>query len=80
MYFIAEAKASKMEFVREAGVKMIPKDPMMLLSYVNTQLRDHYGSLEELAEGLDIPAEEILNRLEPAGYVYNIEENRFCRK
>ena len=24
---------------------MIPRDPVMLLSYVNTQLRDHYGSL-----------------------------------
>ena len=25
---------------------MIPKDPMILLSYVNTQLRDYYDSLE----------------------------------
>ena len=25
----------------------IPKDPWMLLSYVNTQLRDFYSSLEE---------------------------------
>ena len=27
---------------------MIPKDPMILLSYVNTQLRDYYDSLEAL--------------------------------
>lgn len=27
---------------------MIPKDPMILLSYVNTQLRDYYESLEAL--------------------------------
>ncbi|NSK78081.1 DUF4250 domain-containing protein, partial [Blautia massiliensis (ex Durand et al. 2017)] len=25
---------------------MIPKDPVMLLSYVNTQLRDFYRSLD----------------------------------
>ena len=25
----------------------LPKDPVMLLSFVNTQLRDHYPSLEE---------------------------------
>ena len=29
---------------------MIPKDPVMLLSYVNTQLRDFYGTLEALCE------------------------------
>ena len=27
----------------------LPKDPVMLLSFVNTQLRDHYPSLEEFA-------------------------------
>ena len=27
---------------------MIPKDPVILLSYVNTQLRDYYESLEAL--------------------------------
>ena len=26
----------------------IPRDPVMLLSYINTQLRDFYPSLEEL--------------------------------
>ena len=26
---------------------MIPKDPVMLLSYVNTQLRDYYDSLDD---------------------------------
>lgn len=27
---------------------MIPKDPVILLSYVNTQLRDYYGFSEAL--------------------------------
>ena len=29
-----------------------PKDPAMLLSFVNLKLRDYYASLEELCEDL----------------------------
>ena len=32
---------------------MIPKDPMILLSYVNTQLRDYYESLEACVPAAD---------------------------
>ena len=31
----------------------LPKDPVMLLSYLNTQLRDNYDSLEALCDALD---------------------------
>lgn len=41
---------------------MIPKDPFMLLSYLNTQLRDYYPSLEALAEGLELDMEELIQR------------------
>ena len=34
----------------------LPKDPVMLLSFVNTQLRDHYPSLEEFAATYQIDA------------------------
>ena len=37
---------------------MIPQDPVMLLSYINTQLRDNYKSLDDLADGLDISDDE----------------------
>lgn len=30
---------------------MMPKDPVMLLSYVNTQLRDFYPSLGRILRG-----------------------------
>ncbi len=59
---------------------MIPKDPVMLLSYMNTQLRDNYGSLEALAEGLDIgkdELDEIVKKLEGIGYSYNADGNKF---
>lgn len=56
---------------------MIPKDPMMLLSYVNTQLRDFYPDLDALAEGLELDKEELVKKLESIDYVYNAERNRF---
>ena len=60
---------------------MIPKDPVMLLSYINTQLRDNYGNLDALAEGLDIgkaELDEIVAKLEKIGYSYNKENNKFA--
>ncbi|MDE7197313.1 MAG: DUF4250 domain-containing protein, partial [Lachnospiraceae bacterium] len=32
---------------------MMPKDPVMLLSYVNLKLRDFYTDLDQLCEDLD---------------------------
>lgn len=56
---------------------MIPKDPVMLLSYVNTQLRDRYGSLRELCRALDMQEEEICEKLQTVGYVYDPACNQF---
>lgn len=33
---------------------MIPKDPFMLLSYVNTQLRDFYPDLDQMCQALGL--------------------------
>jgi len=59
---------------------MLPQDPVMLLSYINTQLRDNYDSLDALADGLDISEEEkkaITDKLASIGYVYSEESNQF---
>ncbi len=56
---------------------MIPKDPMILLSYVNTQLRDFYPNLEELAKGLDVDAEQIIEKLCGIDYEYDAALNKF---
>ena len=56
---------------------MVPKDPVMLLSYVNTQLRDFYPSLNELCESLDLDKEEILSALSKIQYTYSEENNQF---
>jgi hypothetical protein len=41
----------------------LPKDPFMLLSYVNTQLRDNYASLRELCGSLGVNEEDIVSTL-----------------
>ena len=37
---------------------MLPQDPYILLSVINTKLRDGYSSLSALCEGLDKPVGE----------------------
>ena len=55
----------------------LPADPVILLSYVNTKLRDDYASLTELCEGLDTEESQITKPLETIGYLYDPETNRF---
>lgn len=55
----------------------VPNDPVILLSYINTQLRDFYPSLEELSKTLNISAGEIKSKLATIGYEYNSDLNRF---
>ncbi len=55
----------------------VPKDPAMLLSYVNTQLRDNYPSLEEMCQALGESREEIEKMLGTIDYEYSPEQNRF---
>lgn len=55
----------------------LPKDPIILLSYINTQLRDNYDSLDELCASLDVDKNEITTLLATVGYVYNSDLNKF---
>ena len=56
---------------------MLPKDPMILLSVINTHLRDDYPSLDALCEELDIEREELEAKLAAVGFAYDAEQNRF---
>ena len=51
---------------------MIPRDPVMLLSYLNTQLRDFYPSLEALCED-----KQVCSRLRTIDYEYDGKQNQF---
>ena len=56
------------------------KDANILLSVVNTALRDKYRSLEEYAREEDVSVDEILNILESIGYYYDENANSFKLK
>lgn len=55
----------------------LPKDPMILLSYINTQLRDNYSSLEELCRALDADQSAVISALSSVGFEYEPDQNRF---
>lgn len=56
----------------------LPKDPVMLLSVVNTQLRNNYPSLRELAAAHMMKEQDIIEKLAKINYVYDAEKNQFC--
>lgn len=56
---------------------MIPKDPVILLSYVNTLLRDYYDSLEELCTCRGMNKEQLIQSLEQIDYYYDANDNQF---
>mgnify|MGYP002672854687 FL=1 len=56
---------------------MIPKDPVMLLSYINTQLRDFYDSYEDFCKSFDLDQNEVKQKLSMIGYEYDESLNQF---
>ena len=56
---------------------MLPKDPAMLLSVVNTKLRDFYDSLAALCVDLDAERESVEKTLAGIGYTYDAGKNQF---
>ena len=58
---------------------MLPKEPNILLSVINTKLRDMYSSLDDLCEDLDESKDEIIEALSKIGYEYNAKLNQFIK-
>ena len=56
------------------------KDPFILLSYINTNLRDLGIELDSLCDRLDLDKEEIITKLGEIGYSYNEKVNQFKEK
>jgi len=50
---------------------------MILLSWLNTRLRDEYASLEELCLALDVDRGGLEETMRAAGYRYEPAQNRF---
>jgi hypothetical protein len=57
----------------------MPKDDYILLSFVNTKLRDEYSSLGDFCESFDLSLDDICRRMANIGYFYNQDKNAFLK-
>ena len=55
----------------------LPKDAMLLLSVVNTKLRDYYADLDRLCDDMEINKEELTGKLAEIDYEYDAGRNQF---
>lgn len=55
----------------------IPNDPVILLSFINTQLRDFYQDIEDLCQSLDIDKSHLIAKLKQIDYIYDSSSNQF---
>ena len=56
---------------------MLPNQPMILLSFVNTKLRDDFSSLDAFCDDFQVARDEIEEKLASIDYEYDEELNRF---
>ncbi len=56
----------------------LPNDPIMLLSVINTKLRDYYPNIDALCDDMGVDKQEIIDKLASVGYNYDEELNKFC--
>ena len=54
----------------------MPKDPMMLMSFINMKLRDFYPTLDALCDDMDVDRQELENKMAEAGLGYNAAANK----
>lgn len=54
-----------------------PSDPVILLSWVNTELRDKYPSLSDLCEEEGLDENALREKLASVGYTYDEKPNKF---
>ena len=59
---------------------MIPNDPAILLSFVNTKLRDFYSNLDDMCDDMELERKNIEDKLSLIGYKYSEERNQFIQR
>ena len=55
----------------------LPKDPVMLLSFIHLELLDFYPSLDEFCKAFNVNESDIRQKLETIDYVYDSKINQF---
>ena len=58
----------------------LPKDPILLLSVVNTKLRDYYKDLDTLCQEMMIDKTILKEKLADIDYEYDTVTNQFVQK
>ena len=58
---------------------ILPNDPLMLMSVLNTKLRDYYESIDALCDDLNQNRAELEAKLAAIGYRYDDRRNQFVR-
>ena len=66
--------------IKETDMNNLPKDPVMLLSVVNTNLRDFYSNLDEFCKAKDADKQKIIEKLKMIEYTYDEEKNQFVQR
>ena len=56
---------------------MMPQDPVMLYSYINTMHRDKYPSLKEFCEANGVQEDDIIRVMKAVGFEYDETVNQF---
>ena len=56
---------------------MLPKDPFILFSWLNTKLRDSYSSLDALCKCESADINEIITVMKSIGFSYDYDTNSF---
>jgi len=55
----------------------LPRDPVMLMSFVNMKLRDQYDTLEDFCQDYGLTSDKLQTTLAAAGFQYSPENKRF---
>ena len=66
--------------LKNGVLMMLPNDPFLLFSVLNTKLRDYYKNLDDLCYDLQIDKQEIIKKISDIGYEYDNEKNQFTNK
>ena len=63
--------------MERSTITNLPKDPMILLSVINTKIRDQYHTLEALCEDMQIEKQELIDILKGIDYEYDESRHQF---
>lgn len=55
----------------------LPNDPLLLMSVVNTKLRDYYADLDALCDDLSVDRAALEEKLAAIGYFYDDQRNQY---